>query len=145
MRFWDSSAIVPLVVQEDSSSWLFEILQKDSEMLVWWSSEVECVSALARIEREDHQTSDVLKLSLERLDTLATSWYEVEPSVVLREIARRLLRTHSLRAADALQLAAAIQAAEGRPSSLEFVCLDSRLAEAAEREGFEVISSSPSS
>jgi hypothetical protein len=38
-----------------------------------------------------------------------------------------------------LQLAAAFIAAERRPPSLEVVTLDDRLADAARKEGFEVI------
>jgi hypothetical protein len=49
------------------------------------------------------------------------------------------LRVHPLRAADALQLAAAYIAAERRPSSLELVILDDRLAAAARREGFVLL------
>ena len=44
-----------------------------------------------------------------------------------------------LRAADALQLAAAFAAAERRPASLEIVTLDDRLANAARKEGFAVL------
>ena len=51
----------------------------------------------------------------------------------------RFLRVHPLRAADALQLAAAFIAAERRPSSLEVVTLDDRLAAAARKEGFALI------
>jgi len=50
-----------------------------------------------------------------------------------------LLRIHPLRAADSLQLAAALTVAEQEPSSLSFVCLDQRLAEAAIREGLPTI------
>jgi len=59
--------------------------------------------------------------------------------VTLRDAARRLLRVHDLRAADALQLAAALAAAEGRPMTLTLLCLDDRLGAAAEREGFPVL------
>jgi len=62
----------------------------------------------------------------------------IEPVDVVLETARRLLRVHPLRAADSFQLAAAFLAAEGRPSTLEFVCLDDRLVIAAQREGFLV-------
>jgi hypothetical protein len=48
----------------------------------------------------------------------------------------RLLRVHPLRAADSLQLAAAVVASEGDPGELPFVCLDEKLAQAASREGF---------
>ena len=64
---------------------------------------------------------------------------EVQPSESLREDALRFLRAHELRAADAIQLAAGVAAAEGRPTTLAFVSLDDRLAEAAEREGFPVV------
>ena len=44
-----------------------------------------------------------------------------------------------MRAADALQLAAAVIVAEGMPSSLDIVTLDERFAAAARREGFTVL------
>ncbi len=60
------------------------------------------------------------------------------PSDAVRSTAQRLLRVHPLRAADSLQLAAAIIAAEHEPGTLEFVSLNARLNEAASREGFRV-------
>jgi predicted nucleic acid-binding protein len=51
----------------------------------------------------------------------------------------RFLRVHRLRAADALQLAAAFTAAERRPVSLRVVTLDERLADAARKEGFALV------
>lgn len=96
------------------------------------------VSALSRLERDGALPSAILRTALDRLDVLSHSWIEVEPSMVVRETARRLLRTHPLRAADALQLSAAIHAAEGHPPTLSIVCLDERLSEAAEREGFMI-------
>jgi uncharacterized protein len=71
--------------------------------------------------------------------SLATGLSEVIPSNQVRTMARRLLRLHTLRAAHALQLAAAAIAAEHEPRSLEFVCLDDRLRAAASREGFRVV------
>ena len=78
-------------------------------------------------------------LAFDRLKQLAEGWHEIEPSEIVRENALRFLRVHSLRAADALQLAAAFLAAERRPSSLEVVTLDERLADAARKEGFELV------
>jgi predicted nucleic acid-binding protein len=63
---------------------------------------------------------------------------EAAASDLLREWAVRVVRVHPLRAADAMQLAAAMTAAKMRPSSLEFVTADRRLAAAAAREGFTV-------
>ncbi len=138
MRFWDASAIVPLLITESTTKTLQGLGTADPAMLVWWATEVECVSAIARLEREDDLSSSATQAALERLDALADGWSEVQPVEAARRVARRLLRMHSLRAADALQLAAALAAAEERPSSLEIVTLDDRLADAARREGFVV-------
>jgi hypothetical protein len=61
------------------------------------------------------------------------------PSESVRRTAERLLRTHPLRAADSLQLAAALIASDHDPRSLELVCMDERLKSAARREGFTVL------
>jgi uncharacterized protein len=79
--------------------------------------------------------------ALRLLRQLSASWHEVDPSDEIRETAVRFLRVHPLRAADALQLAAAFLAAERRPASLEIVALDDRLANAARKEGFAVLDS----
>jgi len=79
------------------------------------------------------------QLALKRLRQLAAGWHEVDPSDAIREAATRFVRVHPLRAADALQLAAAFLAAERRPASLEIVTLDDRLGAAARKEGFAVI------
>jgi predicted nucleic acid-binding protein len=76
---------------------------------------------------------------MRRLAEIGQTWQEMQPTARLRQHAQRLLRVHPLRAADALQLAAALTAARGDPSMLELVCLDQRLTEAAHREGFRVL------
>ena len=73
------------------------------------------------------------------LDALAGEWSEVQPAKKVRQRAERLLRVHSLRAADALQLSSALVWAEESPSGLFFVCLDVNLREAAFKEGFTVL------
>ncbi len=138
MRFWDSSAIVPLLVGEPSTPAASAEFEHDPEMIVWWATEVECVSALARMERESGLGRVGMTAAMERLDGLTSAWHEVEPVDQVRRTANRLLRVHGLRAGDALQLGAAIVAAEDRPASLGLVTLDERLAQAAEREGFRV-------
>ena len=67
------------------------------------------------------------------------SWTEVLPSNTLRRRAIRLIATHDLRAADSLQLAAALAWAGQEPEGRAFVCLDQRLARAAQAEGFTVV------
>lgn len=139
MKFWDASAIVPLLVAEESTRRLQALAAKDAAMLVWWGSAVECISALARLERNSALNARAMTLALQRLGQLTAGWHEVDPSDEIRETAARFLRVHPLRAADALQLAAAFAAAERRPASLEIVTLDDRLANAARKEGFAVL------
>jgi uncharacterized protein len=136
MRFWDSSAVVPLLAAEPASRPVQALYLQDPEPVVWWATPVECASAIARLEREEALTVADVAVAFARLDALAASWLQVEPSDEIRETARRLLRVHPLRAADALQLAAAVMAAERRPPSMTFVTLDERLRAAAGREGF---------
>ena len=140
MKFWDASAIVPLMVSEQASSPLLDLLEQDPVMVVWWGTPVECVSAIARREREAALTVAEASAALERLRSLVVGWNEVQPVDPVRGTAQRLLRVHPLRAADGLQLAAAILAAEHEPAALEFVSLDERLNDAASREGFRVVS-----
>jgi predicted nucleic acid-binding protein len=99
---------------------------------------VECVSALARLERSGALDARAAVLAFDRLKQAAAAWHEVDPSEIVRETATRFLRVHPLRAADALQLAAAFVAAEHRPASLEIITLDDRLAGSAQKEGFVV-------
>jgi predicted nucleic acid-binding protein len=115
------------------------LYRSDSGVLTWWGALVECESALSRLEREGLLQPRSASRARGRLDRFAATWQEVQPSEPLRDAARRLLRVHELRAADALQLAAAGAASEGRPITLALVCLDDRLAAAAEREGFPVL------
>jgi hypothetical protein len=56
----------------------------------------------------------------------------------VRQTAERLLQAHQLRAGDAFQLAAAIDAATGGAQLPTFVCLDDRLSDAARAEGFAI-------
>jgi uncharacterized protein len=138
MRFWDASAVVPLLVAEATTATLQALASEDRAMVVWWATEAECASALARLDRDRALEEVALIAALERLKDLAAAWHEVDPSDGLREAALRFLRVHPLRAADALQLAAAFVAAERRPPSLELVTLDDRLAAAARKEGFRL-------
>lgn len=139
MKFWDASAVVPLLSDEAPRSRLLELLNEDPQMLVWWGTTLEVVSALARREREGALTAEAVADAVTSLRLLAEYWEEVVPSDAVRRTAERLLRSHPLRAAESQQLAAALAAAEHDPTALEFVCLDERLAHAARREGFVIV------
>jgi hypothetical protein len=139
VKFWDTSAIVPLCVIEPATVRVRGVVDADPVLVVWWATRTECVSALSRLRREG-----VLRAADEReargaLDVLATAWSEILPSEPLRRRAERLLAVHALRAADAFQLAAALLWSRGGTSDRAVVSLDDRLREAAAREGFRVL------
>jgi hypothetical protein len=144
MRFWDASAIVPLLVTERWTRRVQALAARDPAMLVWWGTAMECASAVARLERDGALGEQAVVLAFTRLGQLAAGWHEVDPSDAVREAAVRFLRVHPLRAADSLQLAAAFVAAERRPASLDVVTLDDRLRAAARKEGFAMIDVAPS-
>lgn len=139
MNFWDTSAIIPLCIDEEQSPLVRNIAKKDGALVVWWGSLVEAYSAFARLRRDKvlsfHEESE----SLAVLSELAEAWSEIEPSDDIRDISRRLLQSHPLRAADSLQLAAAIVWSDKKPKKHHFICLDERLREAAAKEGFSIL------
>jgi uncharacterized protein len=139
MKFWDSSALIPLIVPEPETRALGALLRADPAIAAWWGSRLECAAALARLERERRITGPNMAQARSRLDVLADQWVEIAPGPQVREQAERLLRVHALRSADAHQLAAALVASGHRPATLEFVTIDSRLADAARREGFRLL------
>ncbi len=107
--------------------------------VVWWASPVECKSAIYRRHREAPMPRSVLDIALERLASFFLYADTVQATEELRSRAGRLLAVHPLRAADALQLAAALVACAEEPIGEKLVSLDQRLREAAIREGFAVI------
>jgi len=130
---------MPLLAEEPARKTMLHLLQQDPQVLIWWGTPVEIASALARLERDNVLTADEVSSALAKARQLADSWHEVVPSDAVRRTAERLLRAHPLRAADSLQLAAALIAADHDPSAVEMVCLDARLSGAARREGFTVL------
>lgn len=138
MRFWDASAVVPLILSQPASALAARFLADDPDMLVWWGTPVECASALGRIRREGSIPGFAERDALATLDLLASGWHEILPGDALRAQVLRILRLHPLRAADALQLAAALEWS-GSPPSGTFVTFDGRLGDAASAEGFRVL------
>ncbi len=139
MRFWDSSALVPLVVTQPSSRDAESWIAQDGSMVLWTLAEIEVASALWRLVREGRLDEKVAS----RAEPLVRRWVQRSHIVYavdeVKEIACRLLRMHDLRAADALQLGAALVWADGRPAGLVLATFDRRLARAAAKEGFDVV------
>lgn len=139
MRFWDTSALIPLVVAERSTPRVERWLRKDPNVIVWTLSRVELLSSLERRRREEPRSESSLLAARRDLLSAWEQWSEVMSVEVVRRHAERVVETHPLRAGDALQIGAALVASEDSPATLEFVTLDRNLANAAEREGFVIL------
>ena len=136
MKFWDSSALVPLILAEVHSDSVAGILGEDDKLCVWWGTSLECLGAIWGAHRRERVTELNALRAEARLDEFRLRWTEIQASEELRAEAERALRVHDLRSADALQLASAIVAQRQLATALPFVCLDRRLTQAAIREGF---------
>ena len=139
MKFWDSSAIIPLCLKEQMSETVKRLIKSDEDIVVWWATRVECLSALSRRRREGVLGNNSELKAKAILSALSEEWSEVQPSEPVRQRAERLLAVHPLRAADAFQLAAALLWAQENPQGLEIVCLDQNLREAGHKEGFTLL------
>lgn len=58
VRFWDSSALVTLLLEQPRSAHARTLAAEDGEMMVWWGSAVECASAIARLHRDGQLSMD---------------------------------------------------------------------------------------
>jgi len=135
--FWDSGALVPLCVRETASGPAESYLRKYAPV-VWWGSSVEIHSAICRLHREKEIMDPGKKGAIARLALLGRGWREILPGDHLRDLAVQLLDEYSLRAADSLQLVAALTWCDGRPAGKSFICADKRLSTAAKAIGFVV-------
>ena len=139
--FWDSSALVPALLSNAHSGQLIEAFDGDATPAIWWTTPVECRSAVVRVVREKRASREEATEAMELLREARSQSREILPVEGVRTRAMRLLAQHPLRAADALQLAAALVWCEEQPAGETFVCLDRRLREAARREGFALLPS----
>jgi len=138
MIFWDSSAIVPLVVNEEETGYCLKTLTHDQEMMIWCLTKVEITSALCRQVRDKRFGETEFRKARNRLNDLIERAYEIKAIEKVKQRALRLLEVHPLRAADACQLASALIASQEDPGRMSMVCFDQRLKNAAMKEGFPV-------
>ncbi|HVS21497.1 MAG TPA: PIN domain-containing protein [Pyrinomonadaceae bacterium] len=137
--FWDTSGLIPLLCFQPQSAKSRQAARVYSRQVVWWATIVEAVGSLSRGLRRGHLSRVETNQAFARLEYMRRHWNEQQPNDHLREQAQRLLRTHDLRAADAMQLAAALAWCSHRPRGRCFIGADNKLSEAAEAEGFTVI------
>ena len=136
MKFWDTSALFVLLTTHKGSSSAAAVFNSDPEVAMWWGTPVELASAAARLRRMEEADDIGYVRILSKIGPFAQRTEEVQPTEEVRQTALRLVRVHDLRAADSLQLAAALVWARHVTTGIEFVCMDARLRAAAEKEGF---------
>jgi hypothetical protein len=143
VRFWDSSAVVPLLVTQVSSSQTDQWLDEDVDIAIWTLTPVEVASALRRLVREGQVSEPHADEAERRMGELVLASHLIVDVDAVKSRAGRVLRVHPLRAADAMQLGAALEWASGNPTGRILYTLDTRLALAAGREGFTVPHAAP--
>lgn len=140
MRYWDTSALVPLFIAESTTDVTRSWLRDDDVIVTWAWSRVEIASAMERRTRDGELSREQRRSVMNRLEEFSATWHEVVEMLAVRSRSMPLLARHPLRAANAAQLGAALHVQEQLGVPLQFVCLDRRLADAAEREGLAVAS-----
>lgn len=137
--FWDSSAIVSVCVPPQGVDSIYQRLREETQLVVWWGTPVEVASAFHRLRHGNVLAEEALSRAQARLSSIRRGWVEISPSERVRMLAEALPRMYRLRAADFLQLAAALVWCDERPRNRPFVCLDRRLMEAARAAGFTAL------
>jgi len=137
--FWDASAIALLCCLQPQTRAARQARRLFPQLVTWWATSVECNSALRRLGRVQELTARETQQAFQELDRLRLRWTEVAPLEEVRSLAERLLGSYPLRAADSLQLAAALTWCNRHPRGKTFVSGDEKLLEAAEKEGFNIV------
>jgi predicted nucleic acid-binding protein len=138
VRFWDTSALLPLFVDEPATDACTALLSSDPSVIVWEGTSVELQSALSRYRRHSSGFDDLWPGVRHEMLQRWTSWSRVADLAKATLRAQRLVNVHPLKTGDAFQLAAALVACEDQPQRMDFVTRDAALASAARLEGFRV-------
>lgn len=128
---------MPLIVKQPSSPAVQQWMAQDPEIAIWTLTPVEIVSALRRLVRSGQLEEDEANRAESLLIEFAKRCHLIIDVELVKAIACRVLRVHSLRAADALQLGAALAWAGSNTQGSILHTFDQQLAIAAGREGFE--------
>ena len=136
--FWDTSAIVPTLVFQNSSKSANTLLRKHKKLVLAWITRIEIYSAPSRLARQGVLNNKNYTIAVERFNWIEKNRIEVFPSETLRALSIDLLQQYELRAADAMQLASALIWCNEKPNNKPFITFDEQLALAASKAGFAV-------
>jgi predicted nucleic acid-binding protein len=137
LAYWDSSALVPLCVPQAQTIGATAIY-RSYQVVAWWATQVEIISGLTRLERMGHISRSQFVDGKRRAQGIVRDWISADSPESITVEACSLLELYPLRAADALQLAVAMEVCDHRPQGYLFVTADQRLADAARNTGFSV-------
>jgi len=140
VKFWDTSALIPLLLEEPGTDLALAWIREDADVVIWGLTRLEMAASIERASRDGRISPAARQAALGRADRIATDASEVTDLAAVRVRAVPVLGRHALRASDAAQLGAALLVADPDPRSLTMVVLDRRLADAALREGLKVLS-----
>ncbi len=143
MRYWDTSALAHLFARQPGWQAVREWVAADEAIVTSWLTEIEYWSALARLQRMGALDERGVAEAVNRMGETMDAAHEIGPTSEVRDKAVGLLRIYPLRTGDAVHLASALEWCGGEPEGHEFVTFDRRLAEAARREGFVVLTEEP--
>jgi predicted nucleic acid-binding protein len=135
--FWDTSALVALLVPGQGTRLLYQTF-RETAPVIWWGTPVEARSAIERLSRSGALTAAAYRTASGQLDRFLATSLEVAPTDEVRDLAMVQLANYPLRAADALQLAAALHWCRARPKDRLFVSNDRALSTVARHAGFDV-------
>lgn len=135
--FWDSSALLPLCVPQIRSQKAAALYERFA-VVAWWASEVEILSGLSRLRRMGDISHEQFAAGKKLATIVAGDWSPLNLTASIVPDASSMLEQYPLRAADALQVAAALVACEHYPGGYAFITADLRQAEAARQVGFAV-------
>ena len=138
MKFWDTSAIIPLFINEELTSTAKSYLEQDKQMMIWWGTSIEVYSTVSRLEREGVLSEQEQESVISCFRELEETSIEIHPQDSIKKTAKRLVRNHAIKTLDALQLASCIFA--NNEFTVKMVTFDERLRRIAQKEGISVLS-----
>jgi predicted nucleic acid-binding protein len=117
-----------------------DLIRRDRQVVACELTELEAFATVQRYVKDHRVASGEVRAVGERLELAVKSWEMIPLDSLLLVRAKIVSRTHALRAADCLQLAAAKAWAGRYTKGKGFVSADGALLDAADREGFTVFS-----
>ena len=136
--FLDTSALVKLVVQENDSRSVRNLVSGADSVAVSWLAYPEACSAVARRRREGRHSQSDERVCIARLDALANQLVVINVSRNIARLAGQLVGRHTIRGADAVHVASALDLRGQLQSPISFATFDTRQMAAAMEEGLTI-------